>query len=270
MKKLLMIGLCFVCVFSLAACGGGSSNADSKDISTGGSTSMQELMEKIADKYNKLDQGTVTVQGGGSSVGIQGAIEGTFDVANSSRALKSEEAKKLDATTICLDGIAVVVNPKNGVKNITMDQLKQVFTGAITNWKELGGVDKTIKVVAREEGSGTRDGFESIVGMEAKDLVKSAEIQNATGSVVSSVAGNQNAIGYISLGALTSHVSALTVDGVQATEVNVSNQTYKLQRPFVMAVKKDSDVAKKLFDFIFSKDGKKIIEDMKYVPVEQK
>ena len=271
MKKLLGVILC--CGLLLTGCGSNNNDdakSDKVELTAGGSTSIQPLMEKIAEQFNKDGKGTITVQGGGSSVGTKGAIDGTFEIGMASRTLKDEEAKELQGTTIALDGIVVIVNKDNPVKDITLENIKKVYTGEITNWKELGGDDSEIAVVAREEGSGTRDGFEGIVGFDADSQIKSAEIQNATGAVVSSVDGNKNAIGYISLGSLTKSEKALTVDGVAASEETILDESYKLQRPFTLAVKKDSKKAEALFEYIFSDAGKKIIKDNKYIPVDRK
>ncbi|NCC54193.1 MAG: phosphate ABC transporter substrate-binding protein [Erysipelotrichia bacterium] len=268
MKKL--FGLLLCCGLLLTGCGSSNEGNESVELSAGGSTSIQPLMEVLAEAFNEEGLGTITVQGGGSGVGIEGASEGTFDIGMASRALKEDEAEALDATEICLDGIVIVVNKNNEVRDITLEDAKKIFTGEITNWKELGGNDSEIAVVSREEGSGTRDGFESVVGFESEELIANASIQNATGAVVSTISGNENAIGYISLGSLTSEVKALSVNGVEASEETISDQTYTLQRPFVLAVKKDSDVAKPLYDFIFSDAGKKIIEDHGYIAVDAK
>lgn len=268
MKKLLGLLLC--CGLLLTGCGGtNNEGGESVNLTAGGSTSIQPLMEKIAESFEADGKGTISVEGGGSSVGTKGAIDGTFDIGMASRALKEDEPNELDGTTIALDGIVIVVNDANAVSDITLEDAKKVFTGEITNWKELGGEDAEIAVVAREEGSGTRDGFESVVGFESDELVANAEIQNATGAVVQSVNGNKNAIGYISLGALTDEVKALTVEDVEANEDTILDQSYKLQRPFTLAVKKGSDVAEPLFEYIFSDAGKKIISENGYVPVER-
>lgn len=270
MKKLLGVLLC--CGLLLTGCGSNNSetNSEKVELTAGGSTSIQPLMEQLAEQFNKDGKGTVTVQGGGSSVGTKGAIDGTFEIGMASRTLSDDEAKELEGTTIALDGIVIVVNKENKIKDITLDTAKKIYTGEITNWKDLGGDDAEIAVVAREEGSGTRDGFEGIVGFESDEQIKSAEIQNATGAVVSSVSGNKNAIGYISLGSLSDEVNALTVEGVKASEATIVDETYKLQRPFTLAVKKGSKKAEALFEYIFSDAGKKIIKDHKYIPVDRK
>lgn len=266
MKKLLGLLLC--CGMLLTGCGSNNTDGDSVELSAGGSTSVQPLMEKIAEAFETEGLGTVAVQGGGSGVGIEGAIDGTFDLGMASRALKDEEKEELNATEICLDGIVIVVNKNNDINDISLEDAKKIFTGEITNWSELGGADAEIAVVSREEGSGTRDGFESVVGFESEELVENASIQNATGAVVSTITGNENAIGYISLGSLTEEVKSLTVEGVKASEATILDKSYTLQRPFVLAVKNDNENAKALIDFIFSDAGKKIIEDNHYIAVE--
>lgn len=268
MKKVLSAILCGLL---LTGCGGQTSNDDHKQnaLVVGGSTSIQPLMEQLAESYNENEAGRVTVQGGGSSVGIKGTIDGTFTVGMVSRALKEEEAEQLDQTVIALDGIVVIVNKANPVKDITLEQIQKVYTGEITNWKELGGKDQEIAVVSREEGSGTRDGFEAVVGFKTTELVKYAEIQNATGSIIMSVSGNKQAIGYISMGASSEMVRALRVDGVEANEATIKNGSYTLQRPFILCVKKGDTGATNFYDFIFSDAGKKMIQDHKYIPVER-
>lgn len=264
MKKKLM---CLLgCLLMLVGCG--SNSKSGSDLTLGGSTSMQPLMEKIVDKYNEEKGSKITVQGGGSSVGIEGAIKGTYSVAMASRELTGDEADKLKHEVICLDGIVVIVNKDNKLANLSLAQCKDIFTGKIKNWKELGGKDEPIAVVSREEGSGTRDGFESVVGMESDQLVKNAEILNATGQVISNVESNKNAIGYISLGSLNEKVNAVTIDNVKASVDTVKNKEYKLQRPFVLAYKKETKDIKKLKDYIFSDKGTKMIEDNGFVPVK--
>lgn len=265
MKKLLSLLLCL----GFVLCGCNSTTTEGVEITVGGSTSVQPLMESIAESFNEAGLGTITVQGGGSSVGTKGTMDGTFEVGMASRALKDEEAEKLEEIVIALDGIVIIVNKENMMTDITLEDAYKIYTGEIINWSELGGKDAAIAVVSREEGSGTRDGFESVVGFDSEELIETAEIQNSTGAVVSSVVGNENAIGYISLGSLSEEVKALNVSGVEASQKSILDGSYLLQRPFVLAVLKDSETAETLFDFIFSEEGKTIIENNKYVAVER-
>ena len=164
-------------------------------------------------------------------------------------------------TTIALDGIAIVVHPSNPVKALTTDQVMNIYLGNIKNWKEVGGPDAPITVVSREDGSGTRDAFTSLV-MQKKDIIKTAIVQNSTGAVATTVAGDKNAIGYVSLSSLNPKIKALDIDGVAATEANVKNGTYKLQRPFIYVTKGDpTGLAKAFIDFVLSPEGQKIIVD---------
>lgn len=270
MKKIFVLML--LCSICLVGCNSESDTAnkeEKKELIVGGSTSVQPLMEEVAASFMEESDFTVAVQGGGSSVGTKGAMEGTLDVGAVSRDLKDDEKAELDGTIIALDGIVVIVNTENKLENITLQQLADIYTGKITNWKEVGGADAAISVVSREEGSGTRDGFESIVGFESEDLMKDSDIQNATGGVISTVSTNANSIGYISMGSVSDQVDVLRVEEVTPSVETVKDGSYKLQRPFVLAVKKQNEDAKALFDYIFSDAGKKIIEEMKYIPVEK-
>ncbi len=264
MKKLLGLVLCGLMSLTLVACGEKTSD-EGVSLIVGGSTSVQPLMEVLAAEFEAQGLGSVDVQGGGSSVGTKGAIDGTFDLGMASRGLKEEELEDLDAVEIALDGIVIVVNTNNPVQDISLEDAKKIYTGEITNWKELGGADAEIAVLAREEGSGTRDGFQTVLGFDSEEQVANAGVQNSTGAVVSQITGNENAIGYISLGSLSDEVKALTVDGVEGSGTTIADGTYGLQRPFTLAVKKDYEGAQAFIDFIYSEDGKAIIEENKYI-----
>ena len=211
---------------------------------------------------------TVNLNLTGSGTGIQEASEGKCDIGNSSRKLKDEEAEKLDATVVGLDGIALVVNPVNKLEDITLQDLAKVYSGEITNWKELGGDDKAIVVIGREDGSGTRDGFESIV-MGDKEPKYAQELES-TGSVINAVATTDGAIGYASLANVDETVKALKIGGVEATEENVKSGAYEVQRPFICATLKGSDnkLAKAYLDFILSEEGQALVLAQGAVPVK--
>ena len=264
-------GITLISCLLLVGCGGRSSSSGdgASNYTIGGSTSVQPLMEHMSEKYNEVTGTRVSVQGGGSSVGTKGTIDGTFDVGMVSRELKDDEIGKLDTTIIAFDGIVVIINKENPVMDVSLDEVKKIFIGEITNWKEVGGEDKEIAVVSREEGSGTRDGFESIVGFETTSLVNNADIQNATGSIISAVSGNKQAIGYISLGSISNQIKLVSIEGVQASEETIKEGSYQLRRPFTLCLKKDSEEAKTLFDFIFSDEGEAIIKEYNYIPVER-
>lgn len=259
MKKLVAIALALF----LTAC---SSNSDTVEITVGGSTSIQGVMEKLAESYTEAD---VSVQGGGSSVGVQGVNEGTFEIGMVSRELKDSETS-IEETVIAFDGIAVIVNNNNSAKDLTMSQVVDIFTGKITNWNELGGEDKEIAVVSREESSGTRGAFEEIVGYKSDELIANANIQKSTGGVIQEVAGNENAIGFISLGSLDSSVHAVAIDGVVASEANVKAKTYSIFRPFLVVTKTGSvdAEAQAFIDYITSAAGQKIISESGFITID--
>lgn len=238
-------------------------------LSMNGSTSMEKVIKAVNGAFMEKNKGvTVNLNLTGSGTGIQEASEGKCDIGNSSRKLKDEEAEKLDATVVGLDGIALVVNPVNKLEDITLEDLAKVYSGEITNWKELGGDDKAIVVIGREDGSGTRDGFESIV-MGDKEPKYAQELES-TGSVINAVATTDGAIGYASLANVDETVKALKVGGVEATEENVKSGAYEVQRPFICATLKGSDnkLVKAYLDFILSEEGQALVLAQGAVPVK--
>lgn len=238
-------------------------------LSMNGSTSMEKVIKAVNGAFMEKNKGvTVNLNLTGSGTGIQEASEGKCDIGNSSRKLKDEEAEKLDATVVGLDGIALVVNPANKLEDITLQDLAKVYSGEITNWKELGGDDKAIVVIGREDGSGTRDGFESIV-MGDKEPKYAQELES-TGSVINAVATTDGAIGYASLANVDETVKALKVGGVEATEENVKSGAYEVQRPFICATFKGSDnkLVKAYLDFILSEEGQALVLAQGAVPVK--
>lgn len=238
-------------------------------LSMNGSTSMEKVIKAVNGAFMEKNKGvTVNLNLTGSGTGIQEASEGKCDIGNSSRKLKDEEAEKLDATVVGLDGIALVVNPANKLEDITLQDLAKVYSGEITNWKELGGDDKAIVVIGREDGSGTRDGFESIV-MGDKEPKYAQELES-TGSVINAVATTDGAIGYASLANVDETVKALKIGGVEATEENVKSGAYKVQRPFICATLKGSDnkLVKAYLDFILSEEGQALVLAQGAVPVK--
>lgn len=237
-------------------------------VATGGSTSMEAVIgafqEAFAEKYPDVD---VTYDPTGSGAGITGAQEGSLDIGLSSRALKEDETS-VTGTTIALDGIAIIVNSENPVADLTLEQLAGIAKGEITNWSEVGGDDAEIVFVGREAGSGTRDGFESIVGVE-DECVYSEEL-TATGAVIAKVQSNANAIGYASLSALDDTVKAVTVEGVAPSEETVQDGTYKIQRPFVFVTNDSaelSETAQAFFDFAQSDEADELIRAAGAVPL---
>ena len=248
-----------------------ASGSLSGNVATGGSTSMKNVIAALTEGFAEVEPGvTVSYDPTGSGAGITGATDKTLDIGLSSRALKDDEKNDVDGTVIALDGIAIIVNKDSKVEDLTVDQLKQMFTGEITNWSEVGGDDGEIVLVGREAGSGTRDGFESIV--DVKDSCKYAQELTATGAVISAVEANPLAIGYASLSAVGDTVKAVTVGGVECSEETVKDGSYKIQRPFVFVTNKSvtlSEQAQAFVDFATSKDAADLIRTAGAVPVNE-
>ena len=294
MKKITRRSFLTVCgavaaAAALTACGGSASSAAasstsaaagstasstaalSGNVATGGSTSMKNVIAALTEGFAEVEPGvTVSYDPTGSGAGITGATDKTLDIGLSSRALKDDEKADVDGTTIALDGIAIIVNNASKVEDLTVDQLKQMFTGEITNWSEVGGDDGEIVLVGREAGSGTRDGFESIV--DVKDACKYAQELTATGAVISAVEANPLAIGYASLSAVGDTVKMVTVGGVECSEETVKDGSYEVQRPFVFVTNKSvtlSEQAQAFFDFATSADAADLIRTAGAVPVNE-
>ena len=292
MKKITRRSFLTVCgavaaAAALSACGGAASSAAasgtassvassaaaelSGNVATGGSTSMKNVIAALTEGFAEVEPGvTVSYDPTGSGAGITGATDKTLDIGLSSRALKDDEKNDVDGTTVALDGIAIVVNKDSKVADLTVEQLKKMFTGEITNWKDVGGDDGEIVLVGREAGSGTRDGFESIV--DVKDSCKYAQELTATGAVISAVEANPLAIGYASLSAVGDTVKAVTVEGVECSEDTVKDGSYKIQRPFVFVTNKSvtlSEQAQAFFDFACSTDAADLIRTAGAVPVNE-
>ena len=295
MKKITRRSFLTVCgavaaAAALTACGGSASSAAasstsaaagstasstaaalSGNVATGGSTSMKNVIAALTEGFAEVEPGvTVSYDPTGSGAGIAGATDKTLDIGLSSRALKDDEKADVDGTTIALDGIAIIVNNASKVEDLTVDQLKQMFAGEITNWSEVGGDDGEIVLIGRESGSGTRDGFESIV--DVKDSCKYAQELTATGAVISAVEANPLAIGYASLSAVGDTVKMVTVGGVECSEDTVKDGSYEVQRPFVFVTNKSvtlSEQAQAFFDFATSADAADLIRTAGAVPVNE-
>ena len=239
-------------------------------VALNGSTSMEKVVGALGEQFMSDNSGvSVTYDATGSGAGIEAASNGSADIGLSSRGLKDEEKSSgLVGTTVALDGIAVIVNPANGVEDLTVEQIAKIFAGEITDWSELGGAAGTISCIGREAGSGTRDGFESITG--TKDACKMDQELTSTGAVIEAVAGNPNAIGYASLSALKDTVKAVTVGGVACTEDTVLDGSYAIQRPFVFVTKDSAALsaqAQAFFDFATSAAANDLIRAAGAVPV---
>ena len=231
-------------------------------VATDGSTSMEKVIGALGESFMEANKDvTFTYNPTGSGSGITAVSEGRCDIGLSSRALKDEEkAGGLKETVLALDGIAIIVNPANPMNDLDLDTIAKIYTGEITNWKDVGGNDAEIVLIGREAGSGTRDGFESITG--TKDACQYRQELTSTGDVITTVATNPDAIGYASLAALKDSVKALTVGGVQATEDSVKNGSYVVQRPFVLVTKDGTELspaAQAFFDYATSAEAAPII-----------
>lgn len=274
MKKIITVLCAVVMALSLFAGCGQKANDNGTTtggtVSTNGSTSMEKVIGALGESFMEANSGTTfTYNPTGSGSGIQAVSEGRCDIGLSSRALKDDEkASGLKETTFALDGIAIIVNPQNPVKDLSLEQIAKIYTGEITNWKDVGGEDAEIVRIGREAGSGTRDGFESIT--DTKDACQYRQELTSTGDVITTVSQNPNAIGYASLAAIKDSVKALTVNGVAPTEATVKDGTYLVQRPFVLVTKEGvalSETAQKFFDFATSADAASIISAAGAVPV---
>ena len=253
MKKFISIALSVLCVAALFT---GCAKQVSGQVATDGSTSMEKVIGALGESFMSANSGvTFTYNPTGSGSGIKAVQEGRCDIGLSSRALKDEEKSSgLVGTTVALDGIAIIVNPENPVSDLSVEQIASIYTGEITNWKDVGGNDAEIVLIGREAGSGTRDGFESITG--------TTDACQSTGDVITTVSQNPDAIGYASLSSVKDTVKAVTVGGVAPTEDTVKDGSYVIQRPFVLVTKdgtKLSDAAQKFFDYALSSEAAPII-----------
>lgn len=264
MKKILCVLLTVVSVLGVVGCTG---NVNS--VSTDGSTSMEKVIGSLGEAFMEANEGVnFTYNPTGSGSGITAVLEGRCDIGLSSRNLKEEEVEAgLTATVFAYDGIAIIVNTENSVEDMDMDTIAKVFSGEITNWSELGGEDSEIVLIGREAGSGTRDGFESVVGVEG--VCDYRQELTSTGDVITTVSNNPNAIGYASVASVKDTVRMITIGGVEASEETIKDGSYKLQRPFILVTKNGeelSETAKKFFDYITSQEANDIILGAGVVP----
>lgn len=271
MKKYIAILMAIACAAALLLTGCGQNNDPQPDpqpsgltgsIATDGSTSMQKVINTLGEAFMNENKGiTFTYNPTGSGSGIKAVQEGRCDIGLSSRALKAEEKEAgLKETVLAYDGIAIIVNPENPVSDLTLEQIAEIYTGRITNWKDLGGNDAEIVLIGREAGSGTRDGFETITG--TTDACQYRQELTSTGDVITAVSQNPDAIGYASLASVKDTVKALNVGGVTPSEATVKDGSYLVQRPFVLVTvegKALSPAAQAFFDYALSADAASII-----------
>lgn len=277
MKKFITIAAALTLTAGLlTGCGAGSpsdgTSADSSNtVATDGSTSMEKVIGFLSEAYmEKHEDIKVTYNPTGSSSGIQAVEEGRCDIGLASRDLKEEETETLQGTVVAIDGIGIVIHPDNPVKDLTIEQIGMIYTGEITNWKEVGGSDAPIVLIGREAASGTRDGFEEVTG--TKDQCQYSQELTSTGDVVQTVSGNPNAIGYASVASVNESVKLVSVEGISPTTENIQNGEYKVQRNFVLVTKKDSplsETAQAFFDFATSTQADSLITEAGAVPIKR-
>lgn len=280
MKKIISILAAAMLAASIVTgCGGNNTQTqtpqdnqkttENATVSTDGSTSMEKVIGYLSEAYMEENSGVkVTYNPTGSGAGIQAVSEGRCDIGLSSRDLKDDEKSTLEGTVVAIDGIAIIVNPQNGVEDLTVEQIGKIYKGEITNWSEAGGSDGPIVLIGREAASGTRDGFESITG--TKDSCKYTQELTSTGDVIQTVSGNPNAIAYASLAAVKDTVKVLKVEGVSPSKATIQDKTYKIQRDFVLVTPKGKELsaaAQKFFDYATSKDADDLIEKAGAIPV---
>jgi len=238
-------------------------------IQIAGSTSVQPVAEKLAEKFQETHPNVrINVQGGGSSLGISSVSQGITNIGTSSRELKPKEKPGLNEYIIGKEGIVIAVNNQNNVNDLTKEQIRDIFSGKITNWKEVGGSDAKINVITREEGSGTRSAFENLI-MEDTEIRPDAVVQSSTESVKQAVRQDPGAIGFVSLARMSSDVKALKIDGVAPSEETVFDGSYSLQTPFIFIVKGEPEgFIKEFIEFTLSPEGQAIVKEENVVPVK--
>jgi phosphate transport system substrate-binding protein len=263
MKQMLRVLLCGLVIAAGSGCG-----KQRIAVTVAGSTAFQPFAEKLAEQFMaERSDIAVTIQGGGSALGVQAALSGAAQIGMVDLVQLPPEAQALTAVVVARDGIAVVVNNKNPIKDLTMEQICKIFCGKISNWKELGGADHEITVVSREAGSGTRSSFEKIV--KDVSLTKDAIIQDSNGTIRETVAMDENAVGYLSHGLLNEKIKAVTVHGTACTTEEVVAGRYPIVRPVYLLTKGEPTGACKAFiDYVCSEEGQKTIKDSGLIPAK--
>ncbi|SEK41352.1 phosphate ABC transporter substrate-binding protein, PhoT family [Methanobrevibacter gottschalkii] len=264
MKKITTVAIIVFIVSGITLLSGFGS---SERIDIVGSTSVQPVAEKLVEAYKETNPDVkINVQGGGSSVGIKSAQDGTADIGTSSKNLKDSEKQGLTEYNIGQDGIVIAVNSKNPVNDLSKEQLKEIFSGKIDNWNQVGGHGGKINVITREAGSGTLDAFESIVLNKNTKIKNDAIVQSSTEAVKQSVKQDENAIGFVSFAHITPDVKTLSVGGVSPNAETIADGSYELQRPFLFLIKgSPSGDLKEFIDWVNSSEGQKVLNDEKII-----
>lgn len=234
-----------------------------------GSTSVQPFVEKVAEHFMEENPGiTVNVQGGGSTAGVQATMNGTCDIGASSRNLKPSE-RGLRTILIALDGIAVILHKDNPLEDLTVEQVRGIFTGKISNWRELGGLDKEIIPVTREEGSGTRVSFEDMI-MGGEAISDACLVQDSNGAVREIIATTLQGVGYISIGLVDDREKAVAINGIQPTLANLVTEKYRFSRPFLFLMREEPrGHCKRFIDYVLSSEGQQILGSSGLIPINQ-
>jgi phosphate transport system substrate-binding protein len=252
-----------VAVAGLVGCG-----RRGETVTVAGSTAFQPFAEKLAEQFmQQRPDVTVTVQGGGSALGIQAALSGTAQIGMADLVELPPDAKGLSSLTVARDGICVVIHPSNPVTDLTTDQIRDLYNGKIRNWKDLGGKDQPITLVSREAGSGTRSSFERIV--RDISLTPDAIIQDSNGTIRETVANDPNAVGYLSHGLVNDRIKALSVDGMAGTVEAITAGRYPLVRPvFFLTRGEPAGGAKAYVDYVLSAEGQTCIRENGLIPAK--
>jgi phosphate transport system substrate-binding protein len=253
-----------VCLITPSLCCGDNSNS----ITIAGSTTILPLAEKLAKGYEALNtEVNISVMGGSSSVGVQQAASGTVDIGTCSRELVASEKGAVVENILAKDGVAIILHPSNPVNDLSLEQIRNIYTGSITNWEEVGGPDESIHVIAREEGSGTREAFQLLV-MDYQLITASAILQTSNGSMRVSVAGDRNSIGFLSFGYIDDSVKAISISGVAPIVDNAKNGSYPIVRPLLFLTKSQPrGIVKDFIDFCLSEEGQSIVDAEGYLTV---
>jgi phosphate binding protein len=263
-----IIGIIVAIIIIVGAYFAFTGGSNQQTINIAGSTSVQPVAEKLAEAYMQEHPNVkITVQGGGSAVGLSSVNQGTAQIGTYSSKLAANDSEGINQTEIAKDGIAIIVNKDNTLKGLTEDQVASIFLGNVTNWNQVGGSDANITVITREDGSGTRDAITKLV-LNKQNITTSAIVQSSTGALIQAVQGDPNAIGYASLADLNDNVTALTINGVTPSATTVSNGKYVIQRPFLFLTKGPATGATKDFiDWVLSPAGQKIVQEEGAVPI---
>lgn len=256
MKKIITILAVFsLFIWTLTGCTAVKGNTgNGKTVATDGSTSMEQVIGFLSEAYME-EHGNikVTYNPTGSSAGIQAVSEGRCDIGLSSRKLNDEEKESLDGTVVAIDGIGIVVNPKNLITDLSLEQVKKIYMGEFTNWKDVGGDNAPIVCIGREASSGTRDGFEEVTN--TKEKCQYSQELTSSGDVVQTVSSNPNAIGYTSVASVNDSVKLVSIESVIPSTDTIQSGEYKIQRNFLLVTRKDtplSKAAQEFFDFATS------------------